>query len=297
MSGRPDDAGGRAVDAAAMPVAFEARNEFEARCVQSVLEDAGIRSVTLPTGQAIFGFPMRVGSMVPVRVLPDDLTRARQAIAEARWVGRSVDWDDVDVGEMPPEVARMLARSRSDAWIRRGILGVAWAAILAVLASIGVGLFRALAVGVAVASVAGCAYRLEGKVVEGFGSASVGRAGDAEARQGGIPGAVVELVRDPGGMHREVAGRATSGPDGRFVLEVEGFGAGWMEERWMVRARRTGFENVESEIDLPGSPDGRALFLSMHRGRSAPFRDPDRSGSLIDEAKRWEPGIGGGAGP
>jgi hypothetical protein len=124
----------RAVDAGDMPTAYEARNEFEAQCVRGVLEDAGIRSVTVPAGQAIFGFPLRAGARgVPVRVLPDDLSRARQVIAEARWTGRSIDWDEVDVGEVPPEVARMLGGDRAGRWIRRGILGVAWVIIAVIV--------------------------------------------------------------------------------------------------------------------------------------------------------------------
>jgi hypothetical protein len=127
----PRDAGpGREIDAGAMPAAFEARSEFEAQCVRSVLEDAGIASVIPPTGQAVFGFPLRTGgNTVPVRVLPEDLSRARQVLAEARWTGKSIDWDEVDVGEVPPEVARVLRGDRAGRWIRRGILAVAWVLI------------------------------------------------------------------------------------------------------------------------------------------------------------------------
>jgi hypothetical protein len=130
------DAGvpGREIDAGAMPAAFEARSEFEAQCVRSVLEDAGIASVIPPTGQAIFGFPLRTGgSTVPVRVLPEDLSRARQVLAEARWTGKSIDWDEVDVGEVPPEVARVLRGDRAGRWIRRGILAVAWVLIAVIV--------------------------------------------------------------------------------------------------------------------------------------------------------------------
>ena len=139
-------------------------------------------------------------------------------------------------------------------------------------------------------SAAGCAYRIEGRVVEGFGSVSVGRAADPDAVRPGVPGATVELVRDAGTARRAVAARASSGTDGRFTLEVEGFGAGWMEERWQLRARRTGFENVEAEVTLPGSPSGRVVFVSMHRGRSRPFQDPENARSIMDEAKAWENG-------
>jgi hypothetical protein len=133
--GGPDGgAPGREIDAGAMPAAFEARSEFEAQCVRSVLEDAGIASVMPPTGQAIFGFPLRTGgNTVPVRVLPEDLSRARQVLAEARWAGKSIDWDEVDVGEVPPEVERMLRGGRAGRWIRRVILGVAWVLIAVIV--------------------------------------------------------------------------------------------------------------------------------------------------------------------
>jgi hypothetical protein len=143
---RSDTAPQHRMDASTMPIACEARNEFEAQCVQSVLEDAGIQSVIDPSGVAIFGFPLRAGStVVPVRVLPEDLSRAKQMISEARWVGKSVDWDDVDVGEMPPDVIRMLSRARTDRVIGRVMMAVAWIAIATVLASITIGLVRSIA--------------------------------------------------------------------------------------------------------------------------------------------------------
>ena len=284
MSDPRDPSAGEGVpmDAGAMPTVFEARSDFEAQCVRGVLEDSGIRSVMVPAGQGIFGFPMRAGARtVPVRVLPEDLSRARQALSEARWTGRSVDWDAVEVGEIPPEVARVLAGARTDRWIRRALLAVAWVALAFVALSL-------------VAGLAGCSYRLEGKVIDGFSGARVARTGDPEERKGGIPGASVELVRDASTMNRAVAARATSGPDGRFELEVDGFGAGWMEEEWQVRVRRSGSENVEQGIGLPGSAKDRLLIIGMSRGKSRPFRDPEGTRSIIDQAKQYEPGIGGG---
>lgn len=129
-----------------MPVAYEARNEFEAQCVRTVLEDAGIKSVTLAPGQGIFGFPLRASAPgVPVRVLPEDHSRALQVIAEARWVGRSVDWDEVDVGDVPPEVARVLDRGRSERIFARLVKSLIWIYLAAVVVGIVVPVIRALA--------------------------------------------------------------------------------------------------------------------------------------------------------
>ena len=141
---------------------------------------------------------------------------------------------------------------------------------------------------------AGCAYKLEGKVVEGFGGYVVSDPQDPDCSKPGVSGASVELVRDASTMNREVCGRATSRADGRFTIEVKGFGAGWMEEQWQLRVRRSGYENVFGEVDLPSSSDGRMLVVTMRRGKSAPFKEPESSKRLMDEAREWYPGAGNG---
>ena len=153
--------------------------------------------------------------------------------------------------------------------------------------------FASLALAAVAALAAGCSYSLDGKVTEGFGGVTIGRNTDADARKSGVQGAQIELIRDPGNMNRAVVARATSGSDGRFLLDVPGFGTGWMDEEWHIRIRRTGYENVESAFRLPQSTSERLLIISMHRGTSAPFREPDNARSLMDEAKSYDPGIGG----
>jgi hypothetical protein len=66
-----------------------------------------------------------------------------------------------------------------------------------------------------------------------------------------------------------------------------------MEEEWHVRVRRSGYENVEASIGLPGSTKDRLLLVNMARGRSRRFSDPENAGSIIDQAREFEPGIGG----
>jgi hypothetical protein len=138
----------------------------------------------------------------------------------------------------------------------------------------------------------GCAYKLQGKVVDGFGSVHVGEPGDPDVQKPPVPGAVVELIRDPDNMNRAKVAQATADQSGRFTLSVEAFGAGWMQEKWVLRARRSGYEGVESEVDLPSSPDGKLLVIGIARGRSKPFTEPASTPGLMDEAKKYEPGIG-----
>ncbi len=140
---------------------------------------------------------------------------------------------------------------------------------------------------------AGCGYRLDGRVVDGFSGVSIGRADDPDARKSGIGGATIELVREPDTMNRTVAARATSDDAGRFTLEVSGFGAGWMEEQWLIRVRRSGFETIETDVQLPREPKDRLAIVTMARGKSRPFREPENSRRLIDEARSYDAGIGG----
>jgi hypothetical protein len=142
----------------------------------------------------------------------------------------------------------------------------------------------------------GCAYKLEGKVVEGLNGAQVTDMQNADAQRGGVPGASIELIRDPQRPTRQRVAQANADKNGRFVLTVDSFGAGWMQERWEIRVRRNGYESIQQDIDLPSSPDGRLVLVGLTRGRSTPFAEPTTTRGLMDEAKKYEPGIGSGSG-
>ena len=62
-------------------------------------------------------------------------------------------------------------------------------------------------------SLPGCAYRLDGKVVDGFSGVSIGRADDPDARKSGIGGATVE--NDLARTAREAT--VDDGPEDRFL--------------------------------------------------------------------------------
>jgi hypothetical protein len=66
-------------------------------------------------------------------VLPEDLSRARQVLAEARWSGKSIDWDDADVGEVPAEVRDELGKGERHRRVRRIVMAVGRAVVAVIL--------------------------------------------------------------------------------------------------------------------------------------------------------------------
>jgi len=139
----------------------------------------------------------------------------------------------------------------------------------------------------AAAALAGCGgYRLPGRVVKGDLSMVVFVPPDDPALQTGepVPRARVALYRDPEQLNRSLAGSAVSGPDGRFVIDVGEFGAGWMEEQWEIVAEAGGHIRAESMAPLPASGSDRVMLVIMAEGRNAPApRDED----LMEEFERY----------
>ena len=267
MSVHDDESGG--LDLATI---LETRTEFEARAAAVVLEDAGIRClVNVPSIQScVLGSGGILGT-VRLQVRERDVQRARQALESAREAGSSVDWDSVDIG---PE---------DDPEVRHAARGVAGSSALKLIVHIGMWCAIAL---VLLAMLSGCGYQLSGRVVEG-GFDGVDMLPRSQAEDvGGAPvaGAMIEIYRDPQTPKRKLVGTARTDDRGEFTLVLQDFGAGWMEERWLVRVRRNGFKGAEQSIELPGSPDGWRMVGTLTRGRAVPFSEPESGGSLRRQA-------------
>lgn len=267
MSVHDDESGG--LDLATI---LETRTEFEARAAAVVLEDAGIRClVNVPSIQScVLGSGGILGT-VRLQVRERDVQRARQALESAREAGSSVDWDSVDIG---PE---------DDPEVRHAARGVAGSSALKRIVHIGMWCAIAL---VLLAMLSGCGYQLSGRVVEG-GFDGVDMLPRSQAEDvGGAPvaGAMIEIYRDPQTPKRKLVGTARTDDRGEFTLVLQDFGAGWMEERWLVRVRRNGFKGAEQSIELPGSPDGWRMVGTLTRGRAVPFSEPESGGSLRRQA-------------
>lgn len=118
----------------------EAANEFEAQTVVAVLAEAGVEAFVFPLATIPIPDPLRnrPAGRMPVQVAAADLERAREALAEAKEAAARLDWDEVEVGDPPPEVAAALGRTRSSRrfrWLVLSLVAIAVLLSLAVVAS------------------------------------------------------------------------------------------------------------------------------------------------------------------
>lgn len=276
---------------------LQARTEFEARAAAVALEDAGIRSVVqVPAIETAFfgaGVSGPFGNVL-LQVRAADAQRARAALDAARAEGASVDWGSIDVGPDDAEVhaaargapgsAAMRPLARTGLWC--AIALVVLSAVAMVASLVRSLLERGVVPALAVALLSGCGYTLQGKVVEGgFDAVDVLPRSQADAAGGApVQSASVELYRDPSNPKRKLVGAARTDENGEFRMVLQDFGAGWMEERWLVRIRRAGYKGVEQTVELPMSPDKWTVLGTMSRGRAVPFTEAESGDALRRQA-------------
>jgi hypothetical protein len=126
--------------AAGLLTVVEASSEFEAQTIVAVLAEAGIEAAVFPLATIPIPDPLRnrPAGRMPVQVAAADLERARAALADAKDAAEQLDWNEVDVGDPPPEVAAVLDRRRGPRRMRflaLVVLAIAVLLSLAVIAS------------------------------------------------------------------------------------------------------------------------------------------------------------------
>lgn len=263
---------------------FMASTEFEAETVAATLREAGLPVAVFPSTSNALGIALGgAGSLfgVPVQVRDCDCARARELLKAQKLVAESVDWDSVDVGSRDEDVSKLgtlppLARAVGNTLVRLGLIAAAAAIVLGLLAMI--------------LSLGGCAYRLEGRAVEGSFDGAAVVPSNSEVMGSHIPQARIQLWRDPDSLGRTLAAEAQSGSDGRFVLEIAAFGAGWLDEQWSIRVTRVGYTGLEQHFKLPMKPDDVVLEITLTPGRESKFRDREGSDALKREADSFGSG-------
>ena len=84
------------------------QHELEAQSLSAILEEAGIFAVVNSSPFAVLSCAIAPGGEVTLRVPQDQLELAKQALEISRIHAATIDWDEVDLGEMPPEVENLI---------------------------------------------------------------------------------------------------------------------------------------------------------------------------------------------
>lgn len=123
----------------------------------------------------------------------------------------------------------------------------------------------------------GCeSFAIQGRVVQGpIGSMRFVSNNMAGQNGAAIAGAVITIYRDPDSLAMKVAGTAISDNQGRFVLKLDAFGAGWMLEQWKFVVQQQGFTNVIWRQSLETDNAQQLLLVTMTGGYSEPISRDD----------------------
>jgi len=148
-------------------------------------------------------------------------------------------------------------------------------------------LFAAVVLIMPIVLLSGCGggYVLRGKVIESNTNAitTVDRK-DSRMDQQGLGNVQIRVYRDPGRLSQELAASGVSGPDGTFAIPINAFGAGWMDESWLIQTYRDGYSNAETIKRLPGNTNRRPVLIMLRRGDATPFRQRE---DLLEEMERF----------
>ncbi len=113
------------------------------------------------------------------------------------------------------------------------------------------------------AAAGGCqTYVIQGTVVQGpFGDMAFVRPDDPRLDDPPIANVRVTVDRDPDSLARRQVGTRITDARGRFEIPVGEFGAGWMDEQWLLRAFKNGYQTVSTTRRLPRGSDRRLLII------------------------------------
>ncbi len=134
---------------------------------------------------------------------------------------------------------------------------------------------------------AGCGggYLLQGKAVSGdFASVMFLPADDEMLASTGVGKARLTVYRDAGRPNQSLVATGISDGRGGVSISLDAFGAGWMQEQWLIEVVKPGFETIESIVTLPPAEQGMQMLIIMSPGQSLPPRGLD---TLWDEAERY----------
>jgi hypothetical protein len=91
----------------------------------------------------------------------------------------------------------------------------------------------------------------------------------------GVSGVRITFTRDPTSPGRKVIAEATTDERGAVAVQLDSFGAGMLEEEWLVEAYAPGYETASQILRLPFDGSGNRLLITLVPGRAVRPARPD----------------------
>lgn len=134
-------------------------------------------------------------------------------------------------------------------------------------------------------SLPGCGYTLRGKVVRGdTSSIELVHEMDQRLNGPGIANAETIVRRDPKSPSPQLVGQQRTGASGDFSMNISEFGAGWMQEQWLVQTRMSGFQNASAVMKLPAKDSKWQLLITLAPGVATPL---DTHEEIVEDLERF----------
>ncbi len=142
-----------------------------------------------------------------------------------------------------------------------------------------------LLVAAACAAGQGCSsYVISGQVIQGrINEMAYVAADDPRLEDLPVSNARITVYRDPDRLSRHLSGTSLSDGRGRFAVQLDELGAGWMDEEWSIRASKAGYQTVISRQRLTAGKKKMRLLVIMAPGVSEVPREED----LIEQYERF----------
>jgi hypothetical protein len=124
---------------------------------------------------------------------------------------------------------------------------------------------------------AGCSsYVIKGTVIPGAVSDMIFvESNDSRLREPPLTNVRITVQRNPDDLSRQMVGTDISDAHGRFVITLDEFGAGWMDEVWLLRATKAGFKTTSSRHRLDADKKKQRLLVIMAPGLSSGPQDEE----------------------
>lgn len=127
------------------------------------------------------------------------------------------------------------------------------------------------------ATATGCSsYVIKGTVISGpVSDIFFVESNDSRLREPPLTTVRITVDRNPDDLSRQMAGTDISDAHGRFVITLDEFGTGWMDEVWLIRATKGGFKTASAKQRLDADKKKQRLLVILAPGLSSAPRDEE----------------------